>query len=104
MKNNTMKNNVKFNRLPDNKDFYETAYVANYESKFDLGEFKILNMGYGSKPYRIELNGDRFDFSELYTNMRWLNDKHEFRSLKNCKERITLMISELSKLSYWITK
>lgn len=99
-----MKNTIKFNRLPDNKDLYQTGYVANYESKFDLGEFKILNIGYGSKPYRIELNGDRFDFSELYVNMRWLNDKYQFRSLKSCKYIVTTMINELSKLSYWVTK
>ena len=99
-----MKNTITFNRLPDNKDLYETGYVVNYESKYNLGEFKIYNMGYGSKPYRIELNGDRFDFSELYYRMRWLGFGDEFRTLKGCKYIITVMITKLSKLSYWVTK
>lgn len=99
-----MKNILKYNRLPENKELYVTGYEVNYESKFNLGEFKIYNVGFGSSPYRIILNGDMGDFCDLNYRLGWGQGKYQFRSLKNCKERITLMISELSKLSYWITK
>jgi hypothetical protein len=104
MKNNTMKNTLKFNRLPDNNDLYETGYIANYESKFDLGEFKIYNVGFGSSPYRIELNGEMYNFSQLNYRMGWGRFKYQFKSLKNCKERINIMITELSQVSYWVSK
>ena len=99
-----MKNTLKYNRLPENKELYVTGYEVNYESKFDLGEFKIYNVGFGSSPYRIKLNGEMYNFSELNYNMGWGEFKYQFKSLKNCKERITIMITELSQVSYWVSK
>lgn len=96
---------VKFEKLPNNLNgLYDSIYTVKYKSKFDLGEFKIYNRGFGSKSWIIEVDGSRIDFEFLMEGMGYTYPTYRMKSLFRCKIIINEIITHLSKLSYWVTK
>ena len=100
-----MKKTITFNKTTNHdKDLYISSYDVIYESKFDLGKFKIHNRGFGRQPFVAEYNGCTVDFWELQYRLGYKYPSSEFYRLWVCKNIITEMLTELSQLSYWVTK
>ena len=100
-----MKNTITFNKTTNHdKDLYISSYDVIYESKFDLGEFKIHNTGFGRYPFVMEYNGCKSSFKELQFRLGFEYPDYECYRFNWCKNEITKMITDLSNLSYWVSK